>query len=165
MHFNNSFVYIDFSLTFLLIATIIAYGIICLVRFFMDKTKSANGKYIIVVHHSGRVVSEQGLADSGNILLCPFTGKSVIVFSKTSAGILLGQDINTDTLIISPDNLPKGIRLIPFKTVGNCGVMPVFRPDEVIIQSEYENKSKKVDALIGVGSKDTCAVFNPCLLH
>ena len=60
--------------------------------------------------------------------------------------------------------MPKGFRLIPFSTISESGIIPVFKPDEVIIREENTKKIKKVDALIGVNARETDAIFNPKLL-
>lgn len=62
------------------------------------------------------------------------------------------------------ENLPKGFRLIPCSTVSDSGLIPIFRPDEVMIRNIDNGEEKKVDAMIGFGRSGGEAVFNPKLL-
>ncbi len=166
MGYNNSSIYIDFSLLTLVICTIIAYGAICLIRLIMDRSKADGGKYTVIIKLADKVISIDGLMDTGNSLVDSFSGKAVIVCSKSDVCKLFNEDIsfNVNNYTQISTEMPKGFRLIPFSTISESGIIPVFKPDEVIIREENTKKLKRVDALIGVNERETDAIFNPKLL-
>ncbi|NLK70070.1 MAG: sigma-E processing peptidase SpoIIGA [Clostridiales bacterium] len=166
MGYNNSSIYIDFSLLTLVICTIIAYATICLIRLILDKGKNDNGKYTVIIKLADKVISIDGLLDTGNSLIDSFSGKPVIICSEKDICRLFSEDISFNAIDYSQicKKMPKGFRLIPFSTISESGIIPVFRPDEVIIREEKTKKIRKVDALIGVNAKQTDAIFNPKLL-
>jgi stage II sporulation protein GA (sporulation sigma-E factor processing peptidase) len=167
MHTNNSFFYIDFSLLTLVVCTIISYAVICLVRFVMDKSRTDGGKYMVIIKRGGRIISLDAISDTGNELYDSFSGRSVIVCGLKKLSDLFedGEIADCNFDFEESFDMPKGFRLIPFSTISDCGIMPVFKPDEVIIKEENSNKIKKVDALIGINRKSTEAIFNPKLLN
>ena len=57
------------------------------------------------------------------------------------------------------------LRLIPCSTVSDSGVMPVFRPDEVIVVNTVTGEKKPVDVMIGIGETGGKAVFNPKIIR
>jgi stage II sporulation protein GA (sporulation sigma-E factor processing peptidase) len=160
MQYNNSFVYIDFSLAALVVFTVLAYGIICLVRLLLDK-KTDDVKYTVTIKHGRKLVCMDGFADTGNVLLDSFTGKHVIICPNDgTADLFNGITVLSDDL----SAIPKGFRLLPFSTASGSGLLPIFKPDEVIIMNELTHVHKRVDALIGVNKENTAAIFNPKLL-
>ena len=68
---------------------------------------------------------------------------------------------------ILPDTLPpEKFRPLPYTTVAGTWLLTVFRPDEVLICSDREERSRQVDALIGLGEQENGrAIFNPKLLR
>ena len=153
MHCNNACFYIDFSLLILIAATAVLYLIVRLIRIYTDRAPADS--YQVIIRHRGRIVSLEGLADTGNCLVDHFTSAPVIICPMERFSELTGT---------KPDlsSLPKGFRLLPYTAVSGSGLLPVFRPDEVLIQSGSSRKS--VDAEIGFGEYDGKAVFNPKLL-
>ncbi|HEZ7988391.1 MAG TPA: sigma-E processing peptidase SpoIIGA [Ruminococcus sp.] len=159
VHFNNTYFYIDFSLLLLINVTAVLYFSLCIARFFIDKSSTLGLKYKIYVKYKGRMTSIDGLADTGNSLVDFFSGKPVIICSIESLSSIL--NVNS---INESAKLPKGFRLIPYSTIGNSGMIPVFTPDEVIIVNEDTAFKKGVDVLIGIKSSESEAIFNPKLL-
>lgn len=154
MHFNNACFYIDFSLVILVATTSVMYFLLWLVRNFLDRTPAEADCYRVIVRYREKVVAMNGLADTGNVLVDFFSGSPVIICSKEHFGI----DSNDDF------NLPKGFRLLPCSTVSSSGLLPVFRPDEVLIITDSSGEKKPVEALIGLGNSGDKAIFNPKLL-
>ena len=96
-----------------------------------------------------------GIADTGNSLVDCFSGSPVIVCDREGLSDILPERIS----------LPmRGFRLLPCRTVTENGVMPVFRPDEVLILDKLTGKRKPVDVMIGLGKSSGAAVFNPKIL-
>ncbi|MBR4626277.1 MAG: sigma-E processing peptidase SpoIIGA [Ruminococcus sp.] len=156
MHFNNSYFYIDFSLLVLVITTSALYAAAYAARILLDKAPPGHGCYRITVKYRGKTASLEGLADTGNSLVDMFSGSPVIVCGADDLAGILPEGGSTPA---------RGFRLIPCRTVTASGVMPVFRPDEVLILDMLSGVRKPVDAVIGLGKTSGSAVFNPGLLR
>lgn len=154
MHFNNSYFYIDFSLVILVATTSLMYFVLWIVRLLLDKAPEGTDRYRIIIRFGNKVIALDGLADTGNAMVDFFTGAPVIICSGDKFGFSN----------YSLENLPKGFRLLPCSTVSENGLLPIFRPDEVIIVSTLNGEKKPVDAMIGLGQKSDIAIFNPKLL-
>lgn len=155
IHFNNACFYIDFSLLILIITTAALYFAVRILRIFTDK--APDGDYRVFIRSGDKVLSLTGLADTGNALVDYFTGSPVIICSEESYSELTGTELDISLL-------PKGFRLLPCTAVSGRGLIPVFRPDEVLISSCTNGGRKPVDAVIGFGECGGKAVFNPKLL-
>ena len=155
VHFNNGCFYIDLSLVVLIVTTAGLYAAVWAARLFLDKAPPGIDCYRVIIRYKHRLVELSGLADTGNSLVDMFTGSPVIVCDK---------DEFTDIVPENCERLPRGFRLIPCRTVSDSGVIPVFRPDEVLIINSDNGARKAVDALIGLGKSSGTAVFNPELL-
>ncbi len=156
IHFSNSYFYIDFSLVILVVSTASLYGAVCIFRRFTDKS-SDDGPFKLIIRTHGKIFTLNAAADSGNFLTDLFSGLPVIICGK--------KDLDSDFENISAGDLRTGFRLIPFSTVSNSDVMPVFRPDEAIIVNTANGNKKSVDVMIGLGENNGRAVFNPKLLN
>ena len=155
MHFNNSYFYIDFSLVILILTTAALYAAAYIARALLDRSPPGAGTYKVVVKYRGRVTEVDGIADTGNSLVDHFSGSPVIVCDREGLSDILPERIS----------LPlKGFRLLTCMTVTENGVMPVFRPDEVLIINILTGKRKPVDVMIGLGRSSGAAIFNPKIL-
>lgn len=155
VHFNNSYFYIDFSLMILVVTTAALYAAVYAARYFLDRFSPQTGYYRVIIRSRDRVVELAGLADTGNSLVDFFSGSPVIVCDSSSF---------PEMAAVTEGKLPRGVRLIPCSTVAASGLMPVFRPDEVLIVNGVSGERKPVDALIGLGNCSGKAIFNPVLL-
>lgn len=161
IHFNNTYFYIDFSLLLLIFVTAFLYTALSIFQFFLDRTTAVSSSYRIIVKYRGRTAVLNALADTGNSLVDFFSGKPVIICSYEK----LSENINLPDIKRPEDYLKvKGFRLIPYSTIGNSGMIPVFTPDEVLIINEDNEYRKKADALIGIKSTENKAIFNPQIL-
>ncbi len=160
MAFNNSYFYVDFSLISLVIFTTISYFAVTGVRYFMDKNSDTSKKYRIIIKYQGKVTSIDALSDTGNSLTDSFTGKPVVICPKNALGF------NEEFSLENAEDIYKkyGFRLIPYFTIGNTGMIPIFKPDEIVISEKESGKSYCADALVGLTAKETQAIFNPNLL-
>ncbi len=153
VHIGNSFFYIDFSLLILILSTAGLYIAVCLIKR-LTFAGDANC-YKVIIRYKDKLTELSGLADTGNVLTDHFTGIPVIVCGPD--GFLPeGTDIYS--------KLPRGFRLLPCGTVSGSGLMPVFRPDEVLIMNSDSGERKSVNAMIGLGESSGMAIFNPSLL-
>ncbi len=160
MAFNNSYLYVDFSLISLVVFTAIAYFGVVLVRRLMDKGNEMSKKYEVSVRYKNKCIKLDALADTGNSLTDSFTGKPVIICPQNVFGF--EDDFSQ---LGSLEIFEKyGFRMLPYSTIGNTGLIPVFTPDEIVISEKGYGNHYKTDTLIGLINKDTQAIFNPKLL-
>lgn len=162
--FGNTYFYVDFSLLSLVVFTAVSYFAVTAVRRLMDRGCDTKGKYKVVIRQSGKTVSVDALADTGNSLVDIFSGKPVIVCR--SADLQDIADLPSEPAVENAELLYKtnGLRFIPYSTIGNTGMIAVFSPEEIVICDSESGRTKKVDAMIGIDAKDVPAVFNPKLL-
>ena len=157
---NNGVVYADFSIKFLVISTAISYGVLCFIKYLIDKNTGSLEDWYLTISYNNKSLSIGGLADTGNALIDTFSGKPVIICSQSVLKNLI--DIpNFDDIYNC--NL-KGFRLIPFSTISEGGVIISFKPDSVTINNLTSGVSKSVDVLIGISGKCDKAIFNPKIL-
>lgn len=153
---SGSCIYLHFSLTSLILCTAAAYFLLKIFSWIRLRFFHSDESYEIIVRLGTHTAKQTGLADTGNNLIDCFTGKSVIIFGKEALSSI--PNIN------HPEKLP-GYRLLPYATVSGSGLLPVFRPDEVIIKSISCGKTMSTDVLIGIAEKQNSAIFSPNLLH
>lgn len=161
---NNSFVYIDVSLFSLIIFTALSYFLICGIRTVLDRDTKSNGSFSVIIKNGGSFVTLEGLSDTGNSVTDLFSGKPVIVCPADIINEFTGKNISSDEVYdeIVRSDIFRGTRLIPYSTIDGNGVLPAFRPDEVIIRGE--NIIRSVDVLVGLKETSGRAVFNPSIL-
>ena len=146
MHFANSYFYIDFSLLLLVVTTAALYAAVCLLRRLTDRSAPDGSR--VIIRAGSRTIGVDGLADTGNALVDCFTGRPVMIYSREDVGEVRAR-----------------LRLIPCSTVSDSGVMPVFRPDEVVVVNTVTGEKKPVDVMIGIGETGGKAVFNPKIIR
>jgi len=156
----RGYVYIDISVLTLIFSTTIVYIIISLFRRFLDKP-SENSILTIEIQHGGCTVTLKAYADSGNNLRDFLSGLPVIVCQAEKIKGIMPE-------APQKGELAKGVRLIPFSSVGGSGIITAFKPDLIVFYTENGAK-KEVSALIGAGGmsfneKDFDAIFNPKIL-
>ena len=146
MHFSNTYFYIDFSLLLLVTVTALLYAAVCLFKRLTPTAQTFDTK--VMIRCGKRVSAIQGLADTGNALKDCFSGRPVIICSRGDIG-----------------EIPARIRLIPCATVSDSGVIPLFRPDEVVIVNNVTGEKKPVDVMIGLGKCSGKAIYDPKILN
>jgi hypothetical protein len=108
------------NLQYCLIA-MLALGLLCFLGF---QRKNGGGAYIPVeLMYKGRECRLTALQDTGNLLTDPLSGQSVLVVDAKTAGNLTGLTAEElakplETMVTAA--LP-GLRLIPYKTIGQGG--------------------------------------------
>lgn len=154
IHFNNSYFYIDFSLMILVVTTTLMYFAIHITESLFNKTPDDIECYSIFIKYKNKIISLDGLADSGNLLIDFFTGSPVIICDKKKFS----------DIIDNYNDIPKGFRVIPCSTISDSGFIIIFKPDEILIKNNLNGERKKVNAVIGLGENSGNAIFNPKLL-
>lgn len=155
LYTSNFGVYIDFSMTVLIITTALLYFLISILKYFFSGGDIQ--ECTIIVRYDGRERVMNGLADTGNSLRDYFTGVPVMICSQEDFSSLTGYSGDGDSV-------PRGFRLLPCSTVSADGLIPVFRPDEVTIRNDLTGETKKVNVMLGVGNSNGRAIFNPEIL-
>ena len=113
-----------------------AVGLWCLCRLSVCPP-TGNRVYIpLEIQHKGRKIKLLALQDTGNTLRDPVTGNPVLVINPEAAYQLTGLTVKQlrsplETLIKNP---VAGLRLIPFRTVGQCsGMMLAMVPESLSV--------------------------------
>lgn len=86
--------------------------------------------------HQGRTITLNALVDTGNTLRDPITGEPVLIVDAYVARELLDltADALTDPTGLLQANPGRGLRLIPYQTVGQKGsLLPALRCESVLI--------------------------------
>jgi stage II sporulation protein GA (sporulation sigma-E factor processing peptidase) len=157
---NNGVVYANFSIGFLVVATALSYIVLCICKRLIDRNTAHLDGWYLTITYDGKVLKLNGLADTGNSLVDVFSGKPVVVCSKSTLSTLI--DIQRFEITHGSDL--KGFRLIPYSTIGTGGVIVSFKPDSVTIDNLTDGSSKPVDVLIGISGECEKAIFNPKIL-
>ena len=117
-----------------LIGTALSLAILCVIGF-RGKTETADYVPVELVYQ-GKQIRTTALSDTGNTLLDPITGEKVLIadasIGEKLTGLTPGQLRNPVETMLKPPI--KGLRLIPYCTVGNSGGMLLaLRCDQVRI--------------------------------
>lgn len=92
----------------------------------------------VKISYGGKTISVVALRDTGNQLTDPLTGESVLVVSAEIAQKLTGLSLQQiqnpmETIVHAPIS---GMRLIPFRSVGNPGGMLLALPFECTVEGK-----------------------------
>lgn len=171
MLFINGTVYFSIDTMTIILSTCAAYGVVRIIRYILDKNGKADGKYTVIIKNNGRECRLSALADSGNGMVDCFSGLPVIVCRRDMCADVSPPAINMienngDILDIGTQMI-KGIRIMPFSTVGKGGLICMFKAESVVIDDETNKEKYPVNALIGIvigGRQEYEAIFNPKIL-
>ncbi len=154
--YNNGAVYINFSFFSLIASCVICFGITCLLNKFSKHKGSHCEVFSAEIFVGKKSVRSAAIADTGNSLTDPYTGKNVIVSDKLTLAPVLPENIRQ----YLSDGICDGIRLIPCKTVSGTSLLPCFKADRIIIKNENTNIEKK-DSLIAVSNEKLTEIILP----
>lgn len=141
---RNNAVYIGISPLLLVSLTLIFY--LMLQLFFSLTAKETNEKTqcLVRLRWQGHVIEVRGLIDTGNTLHEPFSGESVIIVKCTFFPELSMLSERSAAKV-------KGLRMIPYTSVGGGGVLPAFRPEELTLM--VGRHSSRVQAYVALSSR------------
>lgn len=166
---NNSAVYLDIPIIFLVVSTIGAYIIISVFSYIFEKNFKLTNSYKVLVEMLGHQYLFNAVCDTGNNLTDAFTNRPVVVCNSKEMYETINIDFNLENIESQYINLvekTKGMRLITYNTIQGSGVIPILRPEKIYIKDE-KNKIKPIDAYVGIifnkGRREE-AVFNPSIL-
>ena len=135
------------SLKALLLSFALCYGGMKL--FFKDAGKMPEKKRVeIQLELMGEQVRFMALADTGNCLTDPISGMAVMLACPHALKGLFKEDAplleleGRELLELSADfpRLRGKFRLLPYKSVGGSGMLPVFRPDRIVLDGREEKE-------------------------
>lgn len=171
MLFINGTVYFGIDTMTIILSTCAAYGVVRIIRYILDKNGKTDGKYTVIIKNNGRECRLSALADSGNGMIDCFSGLPVIVCRRDMCADVSPPAIemienNSDISDIGTQMI-KGVRIMPFSTVGKGGLICMFKAESVVIDDETNEEKYPVNALIGIvigGRQEYEAIFNPKIL-
>lgn len=171
MLFINGTVYFGVDTMTIILSTCAAYGVVRIIRYILDKNGKTDGKYTVIIKNNGRECRFSALADSGNGIVDCFSGLPVIVCRRDMCADVSPPAIemienNSDISEIGTQMI-KGVRIMPFSTVGKGGLICMFKAESVVIDDETNEEKYPVNALIGIvigGRQEYEAIFNPKIL-
>ncbi len=171
MLFINGTVYFGIDTMTIILSTCAAYGVVRIIRYILDKNGKTDGKYTVIIKNNGRECRLSALADSGNGIVDCFSGLPVIVCRRDMCADVSPPAIemienNSDISDIGTQMI-KGVRIMPFSTVGKGGLICMFKAESVVIDDETNEEKYPVNALIGIvigGRQEYEAIFNPKIL-
>lgn len=171
MLFINGTVYFGVDTMTIILSTCAAYGVVRIIRYILDKNGKTDGKYTVIIKNNGRECRLSALADSGNGIVDCFSGLPVIVCRRDMCADVSPPAIdmienNSDISEIGTQMI-KGVRIMPFSTVGKGGLICMFKAESVVIDDETNEEKYPVNALIGIvigGRQEYEAIFNPKIL-
>lgn len=171
MLFINGTVYFGVDTMTIILSTCAAYGVVRIIRYILDKNGKTDGKYTVIIKNNGRECRLSALADSGNGMVDCFSGLPVIVCRRDMCADVSPPAIemienNSDISEIGTQMI-KGVRIMPFSTVGKGGLICMFKAESVVIDDETNEEKFPVNALIGIvigGRQEYEAIFNPKIL-
>ena len=171
MLFINGTVYFGIDTMTIILSTCAAHGVVRIIRYILDKNGKTDGKYTVIIKNNGRECRLSALADSGNGIVDCFSGLPVIVCRRDICADVSPPAIdmienNSDISEIGTQMI-KGVRIMPFSTVGKGGLICMFKAESVVIDDETNEEKYPVNALIGIvigGRQEYEAIFNPKIL-
>lgn len=171
MLFINGTVYFGVDTMTIILSTCAAYGVVRIIRYILDKNGKTDGKYTVIIKNNGSECRLSALADSGNGMVDCFSGLPVIVCRRDMCADVSPPAIemienNSDISDIGTQMI-KGVRIMPFSTVGKGGLICMFKAESVVIDDETNEEKYPVNALIGIvigGRQEYEAIFNPKIL-
>ena len=127
---QSGIVYMPVPPLLLLLLTVVSYGVLCLYDRITRQRLAKDAAYRVEIRHNGERVTLHALYDSGHSLRDSFSGAPVIIAERAALGALQTQARPALADIASP------MRYIPFSSIGGNGVLPSFRPQEVLLHGD-----------------------------
>ena len=132
---RNGIVYFSISPLWIALFAGISYGVVRMYDRLTRKNAPQNCEYILRIENNGKYCTCRALYDTGLHLNEPFSGRPVIVVERTVIEAL--EDTSLCSCLQFHDTLSsersQGIRLIPYHTLENKGLLPAFLPKTVTV--------------------------------
>lgn len=144
----------NFNLIKLFFAVLV--GLILLIYFFNKKREHVTKNVIISICGVKKEVCL--LLDTGNLLKEPYTDKPVMILEKQVLNGMIADDIlnGLEEIFSGKKNVPVGMFLIPYKSIGNCGGFLLgIKPDFVRVKNSKKNYRNLVIGICNEKLSDT----------
>lgn len=154
MYYSNGTAYFDIPIGVAAVITAVLFGAFRLTNYIIERRRPARHSQV-KIRKDDTEITLDGLADTGNSLRDSFTGKPVILASRSAVSSITPPEV-LNYIAGKTDGL-EGIRLVPCHTVTADGLIPVF-PAEVTINDRC------AEVLIGVAKQDISGancIFDP----
>lgn len=154
------------SLPRLLAVFLLCYGLLKLLSRFRSRLDESK-KAVVRLRFLGRETSFFALVDSGNSACCPSTGEAVLIASPKALRPLFAEytvfleELQPVDLLQALAEVPAfagKLRLIPFRSLGGSGLLPVFRPERL-----WVNGKQADDLLVAVSPEAAGCGFEAIL--
>ena len=143
-------------------------GVITLMGGSFFRRRTAQTRATVELRYEGKSVCLRAMADSGNLLRDPLSGKPCVIADIGAVSALLPQDIinaareGSGRLEKIDAKNAKNIRLIPTDTVSGKGMLIGVRVERITV--DVGGRSHGVDAIIALAKLDGGADGNEALL-
>lgn len=167
---NNSIVYFDISVPVLIISTVICYGFVGAVSKIVARRSTSNIEYDVTIFFDSLSVTGKGYLDTGNTLTDCFSGFPVIVAKrKFTEKLFFPEELEcfrgNSTFTPSEGRLKSRIRIIPFGTIKEQGIIKAFRPDYIIIEKDKVQICKTREVYVAVSDGNFSSLQSDVLLN
>lgn len=164
----NGIVYFNISAPALVLSCILCYLLVTALSKLMLRRKPEEEIVRVTVVSNGSMAAFDALLDTGSALVEPFSGKPVIVVRESALKTAVPQEIRDFRFEGMAAQPPKGIRLVPFSSVGGAGMLPAFLPQ--LVKLSYGGEERAVPVWLAVtakpvGTAQYQAVANPRVLE
>lgn len=159
MVINNNVVYFDISVPVLIISTVVCYGFVITISKIVARRSPSEVKYTVTIAFDSLSVTGNGYLDTGNSLTDCFSGFPVIIVNKKFVEKLLFDAeiayLQEQTSVSKNEGrLKSRVRIIPFGTIKEQGILKAFRPDCVTIEKENGIVCKTSEVYAAIGIRD-----------
>lgn len=152
---GNHCFYLQLSLPVCILCTLLAYGVLRIWHIVRLHSHHTDLHYRVFIRIGTETIVQEGLVDTGNNLVDPYSGLPIIVCSKHAFVHLLPQC----------QQKQRHYHYVPYATVSGTSLMPVFQADEVLLQNETTKARQQVAVRIGLAEAQDNAIFHPNLLQ
>lgn len=158
MYVNNGVVYFQISALTLVFGTLVAYLAIRVVGYLFHHKVQKNEIRQFVIAVDGKETVLTGLVDTGNMLSDKTSGLPVIVCEFSSVEQMIPPDIRDcfraggmgEINRLALHNWSSRLRVVPYATIGQEGILTAFRPDHFYLLSADGKLEAEKKVLIGV---------------
>lgn len=159
MVINNNVVYFDISVPVLIISTVVCYGFVITISKIVARRSPSEVKYTVTIAFDSLSVTGNGYLDTGNSLTDCFSGFPVIIVNKKFVEKLLFDAeiayLQEQTSVSKNEGrLKSRVRIIPFGTIKEQGILKAFRPDCVTIEKENNIVCRTSEVYTAIGIRD-----------
>ena len=157
---HNSVVYLNISPLFLVIATVVIYFTLILLRKIFKTEAKFSKRAKISLNIENNQTNLTAIIDSGNSIEDVFSKSEIIIVDKNTANQLFKSN--------NKDSIKNRYRIIPYNTVGGSGCLEGYRLDSATINID-EKTIILEKPILAISKTELCddyeAILNPKILE